>query len=172
VEPNPAAIAWYVEEAQRLLEDQQRRVESLRTRGAQVAGFGAAVLALTAGNVAVLLKASGGSTRIAIGGALFAAVICLAAAVGIAIWGVVGTRPLVSLAADEVAIYISDRFLCEPDLWRVHLRSLKALRKATREAQEVENNAATAMRISLYALLLGLGFSLISLGTLIFELIR
>lgn len=48
--PNPEAIAWYVEEAQRLLEDQQRWVESLRTRGGQIAGFGAAVLALIGSN--------------------------------------------------------------------------------------------------------------------------
>ena len=47
--PNPEAIAWYVEEAQRLLEDQQRRAESLRTRGGQIAGFGAAVLAVDRG---------------------------------------------------------------------------------------------------------------------------
>jgi hypothetical protein len=77
VEPNPAAIAWYVEEAQRLLEEQQRRAESLRTRGGQLAGFG--------------------------------------------------------------------------------------------ETQEDGNAAAGAIMISLYALLTGLGFSLLSLGTLIFD---
>jgi hypothetical protein len=37
--PDSEAIAWYVEERQRLLEDQQRRVESLQTRAAQIAGF-------------------------------------------------------------------------------------------------------------------------------------
>jgi len=47
----------HVEEAQRLLEDQQRRAESLRTRGGQIAGFGAAVLALIGGNATSLLAA-------------------------------------------------------------------------------------------------------------------
>lgn len=54
-EPNPEAIAWYVEEAQHLLEDQQRRAESLRTRGGQIAGFGATVLALIGGNASQLV---------------------------------------------------------------------------------------------------------------------
>jgi hypothetical protein len=58
VEPNPAAIAWYVEEAQRLLEDQQRRAESLRARAGQIAGFGAAVFALIGGNAATILGAT------------------------------------------------------------------------------------------------------------------
>lgn len=129
MEPNPDAIAWYVEEAQRLLEDQQRRAESLKTRGGQVSGFGAAVLALVGGNATAIL------------------------------------------AADEITNYASDRFLSESDLWRVHLRSLQTLEQATRKAQEDGNAAAVAIMISLCAFLAGLGFSLISLGTLIVELI-
>jgi hypothetical protein len=45
------------------------------------------------------------------------------------------------------------------------------LEKVTREAQEEANAATAAITTSLYALLIGLGFSLISLGTLIAELI-
>jgi hypothetical protein len=44
--PNSEAIAWYVEESQRLLEVQQRRAESLPTRAGQIAGFGAVLLAI------------------------------------------------------------------------------------------------------------------------------
>ena len=169
--PNPEAIAWYVEEAQRLLEDQQRRAESLRTRGAQIAGFGAAVLALLAGNAATILEASEGSARVAIGSMLFASGISLAAAVAIAIWGVMRPFPFAALGADEITVYTTERFLEEPELWRIHLRSLQALEKVTREVQEDANAATAALTISLYALLTGLGFSLISLGTLIAELI-
>jgi hypothetical protein len=171
VEPNPAAIAWYVEEAQRLLEEQQRRAESLRTRAGHLAGFGAAVLALVGGNGAQILEAAAGSARLAIGSALIVAVICLAAAVGVAIWGVIKPWPFATLAADEIALYTSDRFLAEPDLWRVQVRSLRTLEEVTREAQKDGNAAARAITVSLYSLLAGLGFSLVSLGTLIFELI-
>jgi len=169
--PNPEAIAWYVEEAQRLLEDQQRRAESLRTRGGQVAGFGAAVLALIGGNAAEILESAGGCTRFAIGLALIAAAVCLACAVAVAIWGVIRPQPFAAISADEIANYTSDRFLSEPDLWRVHVRSLRALETATRDAQNGGNSAADAIGVSLYAFLAGLGFSLVAIGTLIVDLI-
>jgi hypothetical protein len=171
VDPNPVAIAWHVEEAQRLLEDQQRRAESLRTRGGQIAGFGAAVLALIGGNAGTILNASQGSARVVVGAALLAAVICLTVAVAVAIWGVILPRPFVAIAAEEVTNYRSDRFLAEPDLWRVHVRSLRSLEEAIRWAQEDGNDAAGVITISLYGFLAGLAFSLIAIGTLIFELI-
>lgn len=171
MEPNPVAIAWYVEEAQRLLEDQQRWAESLRTRGGQVAGFAAAVLALIGANSAAILGATAGVAQTAIGMALLVAAICLATAVAIAIWGVILPRPFAAIVADEIANYTSDRFLAEPDLWRVQLRSLRALERVTRETEENANAAVAALRLSLYAFLTGLAFSLISLGTLILELI-
>ena len=169
--PNADAIAWYVEEAQRLLEDQQRRAESLKARGGQLAGFGAAVLALIGGSVATILDATEGSARVAIGLTLLLGVFFLAAAVAVAIWGVMRPWPLAALAADEIRIYASERFLEEPELWRVHVRSLRALEGLARETQRERNAAAAAIGISLYAFLAGLGFSLISLGTLIVELI-
>lgn len=105
------------------------------------------------------------------GAALTAAVICLAAAVAIAVWGVVKPGPFAVINANEIANYTSERFLAEPDLWRIHIRSLRALETATRQAEEEGNAAAEAIARALYAFLAGLGFSLISLGTLIAELI-
>ena len=107
----------------------------------------------------------------AIGLMLLASAISLVAAVAIAIWGVMRPFPFAVLGADEITVYTTERFLTEPDLWRVHLRFLDALEKVTREAQEDANAATAAVTTSLYALLAGLGFSLISLGTLIAELI-
>jgi hypothetical protein len=170
-QPNAEAIAWYVEEAQRLLEDQQRRAESLRTRGGQLAGFGAAVLVLIGGNSATILQATEGTARVIIGLTLFAGAASLATAVAAAVWGVMRPRLIASLGADEITAYTSRRFLCEPDLWRVHLRSLHALEEMAREVQEDGDAVAAAIIASLYALFTGLGFSLISLGTLTFELI-
>jgi FtsH-binding integral membrane protein len=126
---------------------------------------------LIGGNVGAVLEAVAGSTPVVIGAALLAAVVCLVAAVVVAIWGVIKPQPFASVAADEITIYASERFLTEPDLWRVHVRSLLALEEATRRAQEEGNAAAGAIMISLYALLAGLCFSLISLATLVFGLI-
>lgn len=170
-EPNAEAIRWYVEEAQRLLEDQQRRAESLKSRGGQVGGFAAAVLALIAGNAATVLGAAEGSARVVIGIALLAAMVGLAFAVALAIWSVMRPQAFVSMAADEITAFTSKRFLHEADLWRVHLRALRTLEQSTRRAQEAGNATAEAIMHSLYAFLAGLAFSLVSLGTLIFELI-
>lgn len=171
MKPNPAAIAWYVEDAQRLLEDQQRRSESLKTRGGQVAGFGAAVLALIGGNAVTILEVADGATRIVTGLTLVVALLGLTVSVSVAVWGVSTPNKFVAVGADEITSYASDRFLEEPDLWRVQLRSLHALERATRKAQEDGNSAAVAISISLRAFLGGLVFSLISLATLVIGVI-
>lgn len=171
IEPNPEAIAWYVEEAQRLLEDQQRRAESLRTRGGQIAGFGATVLALIGGNATKLLDALDGCAHILVGVALIAAAFCLAVAVAIAIWGVLRPRVFAAISAEEIVNYTSERFLAEPDLWRVHVRSLHALGDATASAQEAGNSAAKAIEWSLRTFLAGLAFSLLAIATLLVELL-
>jgi hypothetical protein len=120
----------------------------LRTRGGQIAGFGAAVLALIGGNAAAILSASHGSGRVVVGVALLAAVACLTVAVAVATWGVILPRPFVAIAAEEIANYASERFLAEPDLWRVQVRSLRALEEATREAQEDGNDAMEGIMVS------------------------
>jgi hypothetical protein len=169
--PNAEAIAWYVEEAQRLLEDQQRRAESLRTRGGQVAGFGAVLLALIGGNAAEILETVDGCAGVAVGVALLGAALCLTASVMVAVIGVIKPQSFATISANEITNYLSDRFLNEPDLWRVHVRSLRALETATSDAQDGGNAAAKAINFSLYAFLAGLGFSAGALGILIVELI-
>ena len=168
---NPEAIAWYVEEAQRVLEDQQRRAESLRTRGGQIAGFGATVLALIGGNVTRLLDALDGAQRTVVGVGFIAAALCLAAAVAVAIWGTLKLKTYASISSDELRLYGTDRFLNEPDLWRVHVRSLHGLEDATASAQDAGNSAAKAIEWSLRAFLAGLGFSLVAIVILTSELI-
>jgi len=169
--PNSEAIAWYVEEAQRLLEDQQRRAESLRTRGGQIAGFGAAVLALIGGNATELLSAHEGFSGMFIGVTLLAAASSLAIAVSVAVWGVLRPKAFAAISGREVALYKSDRFLTEPRLWRVHVRSLHALDDAISDAEATEETAANAVEWALFVFLAGLGFSLASIAILILELI-
>jgi hypothetical protein len=169
--PNPEAIAWYVEEAQRLLEDQQRRAESLRTRGGQVAGFAAAVLALIGGNANDLVASLDGVARVVADVCLLAAAFCLAAAVMIAIWGALRPRAFAGISAEEIVTYTSDPFLTEVDLWRVHVRSLYAIYHATADAEETSSLAVKAVERSFVAFLMGLGFSLLAIATLLVELI-
>ena len=169
--PNPEAIAWYVEEAQRLLEDQQRRAESLRTRGGQIAGFGAAVLALIGGNVTGVLGSLDGAARLVAGAGLIAAALCLVVAVATAAWGALRPKAFLEVSAEEIFRFGSERFVHEPDLWRVQLRSIHSLGRATYSVQEAADVAAAAVAWSLLVFLVGLGFSFISIATMIGELI-
>jgi predicted PurR-regulated permease PerM len=168
---NTEAIAWYVEEAQRLLEEQQRRAESLSTRGGQIAGFGALFLALIGGNAARILHQAHGSVSTVIAVALVAAALCLVVSVATAVIGVNRQGQQTSVSADEIAIYLTDQFLDAPELWRVQVRSLRTLEKATEFAQKNGDDALKSITISLYALLTGLGLAVVTVGILIGELI-
>jgi phosphoserine phosphatase len=72
VEPNPAAVAWYVQRAEDLLEDLRDRVQSLRSRGGQLAGFSGAVIALAGANAESMLDAVDHAARVAVGISLLA----------------------------------------------------------------------------------------------------
>jgi hypothetical protein len=168
---NSEAIAWYVEESQRLLEEQQRRAESLRTRGGQIAGFGALFLALIGGNAARILSDSHGAGRLAVAVMLIAAALCLAVSIAVAVFGVNRPRSYVTISSDEIANYLTEPFLDVPELWRVHVRSLRTLEEATENAQKGGNDALKWITVSLYAFVGGLVFVVVSVGILIMELI-
>jgi hypothetical protein len=167
---NREAIAWYVEEAQRLLEEQQRRAESLRTRGGQIAGFGALFLVLIGGNASRILGESHGGLRVTIALVLMIAALCLALSIATAVTGV-SKRTYVTLAAGEIGIYLTEPFLDAPELWRVHVRTLRSLERAIETSQREANDAVKLITVSLYAFLIGLALAVFSVGTLIVELI-
>jgi hypothetical protein len=168
---NSEAIAWYVEEGQRLLEDQQRRAESLRTRGGQIAGFGALFLALIGGNATKILHESHGGSRLEIAVMLMAAAICLVISVAVAVVGVNKSQSYTAISSDEIANYLTDPLIDAPELWRVHVRSLRTLERATEDAQKGGNDVVKSITISLYAFLAGLALTVVAIGILIFELI-
>jgi hypothetical protein len=168
---NSEAIAWYVEESQRLLEDQQRRAESLRTRGGQIAGFGALFLALIGSNTSTVLHEAHGGFRVAIGVVLFISAVCLVVSVAVAVLGMTRHRTLVTISADEIANFMTDPFLEAPDLWRIQVRSLRALKVGTENAQKMGNDAVKSITVSLYAFLAGLAFAVVAIGIFIVEVV-
>jgi hypothetical protein len=168
---NSEAIAWYVEEAQRLLEEQQRRVESLRTRGGQIAGFGALFLALIGGNATRILGEAHGEAKTVIAVTLIVAALCLIVSVAVAAIGANKPGSYTTVRADEIASFLTQPFLDAPELWRVQVRSLRALEAAAANAQEGGDDALKSITVSLYAFLAGLGFAVVSVGLLIWELI-
>lgn len=169
--PNEKAVAWYVEQTERLLEDQQRRVESLRTRGGQLATFSGAVLALVGANASRMMEAIDGNAEVAVGIAILIGISLLTIAVVVAlVWGFRPTM-FTAISADEIGNYLTPRFIDEPDLWRVHVRTIRALKGATEVAQERGERAANALKLALYLFLGGLAATYLAIAILVLELL-
>jgi hypothetical protein len=164
---NPDAIAWYVEQAQRMLEDQQRRSESLRLRAGQVAAFSGAILALIGSGAKDMLEVLDGCSLTVAAVAILAAAVALAAAVVIAVIKGLGPKSWSTIDAEEIGYYRTDRFLDEPDLWRVHIRTLNALHEAVDTAQENGNEAVEGLSRALWCFVAGLLATVVAIATLV-----
>jgi hypothetical protein len=145
VEPNPAAIAWYVQRAEGLLDDLRDRVQSLRARGGQIAGFSGAVIALVGANAESMLDAVDHAARAAVGLSLLAGTIMLIAAFVTALQGALLPRSVSDISAKEVANYITQRFTHEPDLWRVQVRTIRGLIESIASTTRQGDKAARAL---------------------------
>jgi hypothetical protein len=146
VAPNPEAIAWYLKRSEDLLGDHRERVESLRSRGGQVAGFSAALLALAGANANTILVALHGPARGCAGVSLLAGALLLIGASVTALRGALLPRFVFDLSTEEVANYATDRFVQESDLWRVHLRTIHALIQSIELTTRLGDKAAQALR--------------------------
>lgn len=109
-QPNPEAIAWYVMRAEGLLDDLHDRVQSLRSRGGQLAGFSGAVIALVGANAEAMLNAVHHEARIAVGISLLIGTILLIAAFVAALRGTLLPHLVSDVSAHEIANYTTERF--------------------------------------------------------------
>lgn len=168
--PNSEAIAWYVEQAESLLDDLRERVQSLRTRGGQLAGFAAAVIALVGGNADRILGVLDGYARDVAGVGLLAGTLLLVAALATSILGAPFRQQLVSdISAREIANYTTQRFTHEADLWRVHIRTIRGLLVSIDSTTRIGDKAAGTLRWAGILFLIGLLAVSSALGILIFE---
>jgi hypothetical protein len=167
VEPNPEAIAWYVQRAENLLDDLRDRVQSLRSRGGQLAGFSGAVIALAGANAESMLDAVHHAARVAIGISLLVGMIMLIGAFVTALRGALLPQLVSDISAKEVANYITERFTHEPDLWRVHVRTMRGLMKAIDLTTRQGDKTARAVRLSGRLFLAGLSAVGMALAILI-----
>lgn len=72
-------------------------------------------------------------------------ILLLIAAFVTALRGALVHHPVSDIAAVEVANYASDRFIEEPDLWRVHVRTIRALLKSIEATTRQGDEAAQAV---------------------------
>jgi hypothetical protein len=165
--PNPEAIAWCVRRAEELLDDLRERVQLLRTRGGQLAGFSGAVLALAGANVVSVLNALHGAARACAGVCLLIGVLLLVVALVTALRATLLPALVSGVSAEEVSNYTSDRFTHEPDLWRVHVRMIRSLLTAIELTTVEGDEAARSVRKAQYSFLTGLFSVGVALGILI-----
>jgi hypothetical protein len=144
--PNPEAIAWYLDRSESLLGEHRDRVELLRARGGQLAGFSGAVLALAGSNANTVLLALHGAARAGAGLSLLVGSALLIAASVTALRGALLPRFVSDISTEEVANYTGERFIEEADLWRVHLRSLHAVLRMIESTTRLGDRAAQAIR--------------------------
>jgi hypothetical protein len=164
---NPEAVAWYLKRSEALLDDLRERVQSLRARGGQLAGFSGAVLALAGANLPSVLASLDGVARDGAGVCLMAGVLLLIASLTTALSGTLMPRLVTDISAQEVSYYASERFTHEPDLWRVHMRTLRAMLDGIQSTTLQGDKVAFAVRKAEYLFLSGLFSVALALGTLI-----
>jgi hypothetical protein len=85
------------------------------------------VLALIGANAESILQALHGVGRDCAGIALLLGSIFLIAAFVTALRGTLLPQLVSDISAEEVANYTTERFTHEPDLWRVHVRTINGL---------------------------------------------
>lgn len=131
-------------------------MQSLRSRGGQLAGFSGAVLALAGANADSILAALHGAARDLAGIALLVGAIFLIAAFVTALRGTLLPKLVSDISAEEVANYLTDRFTHEPDLWRVQIRTIRGLLLSIQSTTEQGDKAAKAVTRAAYFFLGGL----------------
>ena len=164
---NPEAIAWYLERSEDLLDQLRDRIVSLRARGGQIAGFSGAVLALAGANVDSMLGALHGTARDLAGGSLLVGFLLLVLSVVTVLRGTILRESISALSAKEVANYSTERFIHEPDLWRVHQRTILGLVDVIRAIAAHGDGAAMAVRKAEYFFFAGLFTVGLAFATLI-----
>jgi hypothetical protein len=167
VEPNPEAIAWYVQKSEGLLEDLRATVQAQRVRGGQLAGFAGAVLALVGANAESILAALHGLGRDMAGVSLLLGSLLLIASLVAALRGTLLPQPVSDISTDEVANYTLERFTHEPDLWRVQVRVIQGLLASIESMTWHIDGAARILEKAEYFFLSGLFTVGIAFATLI-----
>lgn len=153
---NEQSVDWITANAAAILDDQQRRSESLQTRAAQVAGFAGATVALSGPLAHRALKDFSGTLEALAAVCYFGGTVALAAAIVVSVVWVLRPVSHLALGAAEVGHYVEDpRFRMQSPA-EIQIRTLKALRKGVERYERVNRTKAACLKISAGLFLLGL----------------
>jgi hypothetical protein len=132
-----------------------------------LAGFSGAVLTLAGANVGSVLGALHGGARYSAGISLLVGVLLLVASLVTALRGTLLPGFDFDVSAKEVANYLSDRFIGESDLWRVHLRAVRGVLDSIEVTSRECDESARAVERAESLFLLGLAAVGLALAILI-----
>jgi hypothetical protein len=124
-------------------------------------------MALAGADADMTLATLHGAARGCAGIALLVGSLLLIAASVTALRGALLPQLVSALSTEEVANYATERFVEEPDLWRVHLRSIRGLLLTIESATHLGDRAARAVRRAERFFFAGLSLVGIALGMLV-----
>jgi hypothetical protein len=153
---NDDSVAWITSNALALLEDQQRRAESLQTRAGQIAGFAGATVALGAPIGLKALDRLDGCDQIITAGIYFAGVAALAMTIVLSVIFVLIPVGHYAIQASEISHYINDERFVTQGPPEIQFRTLKGIHPAAERYEEVNRTKALWLKISSVLFLFGL----------------
>lgn len=153
---NPESVAWITSNSLTLLEDQQRRAESLQTRAAQIAGFAGATVALGAPLARQALGHLDGCDQIVAAAAYFAGTGSLSLTILLSVLFVLRPRRHYAIGASEIKKYTTDQRFVTQEPSEIQFRTIKAVYKAVNRYEVVNSTKATLLTATAILFLVGL----------------
>lgn len=139
-----------------MLEDQQRRAESLQTRAAQVAGFAGAAVALGAPLARTALGHLHGCDQLLAAVFYFGSVGTLSLTIVLSVVFVLIPVRHYAIPASEIGHYIDDQRFVTQLPAEIQFRTLKSIRPAVVRYEEVNGTKAFWLKIAAILFLIGL----------------
>jgi hypothetical protein len=152
----PESVEWITSNALALVEDQQRRAESLQTRAGQIAGFAGATVALGAPLGLRAVKHLDGLDQKVVAGLYFAAVAALTLTIVLSVVVVLLPVRHYALGASEIKNYIDDARFVTQSPAEIQFRTLKGLHPVAERYETVNGYKATGIKVTAALFLVGL----------------
>lgn len=143
-----------LEAIRELLQGEDRRADSLNSRGTGLGGFAGIIVSLSSGLAGQLVNRRIESLPASL--LLGASVVVLVLAIALLLFGVLRTRSVLTTSIEEVQLYLDQRFLEKPPTWA---RGRIVATLAIRLAEQRRRNDAKATWLNRAATLVALGIA-------------
>lgn len=153
---NAETVAWTAVNSLKVLDDQQRRAESLQTRAGQIAGFAGATVALGAPIAGDVLGSLDGFNLIVAAATYFIGTVCLAVTIFCSVLFVMRPRMHYGIQASEIKRYATEEPFMTQKPAAVQIRTMKSIYKVVKRYEENNEIKANWLTRSAAFFLVGL----------------